>query len=80
MIKSEIEWISCEERLPECKDSYLVLVEQDGDCNIDVAISFGEYIDNFWDTFIDWIEGQETHITYWAKLPSPLDIKEKLGE
>lgn len=83
-IKSEIEWVSCEEKLPECLDRYLVLIkqkynyEEEYEYHTDIAMSFGKYIDGFWDTFIDWKEGQETHITHWAKLPSPLEIVEKV--
>lgn len=85
-IKSEIEWISCKEKLPEDGDRYLVLIKQKYDYekeweyHIDVAISFGDYIDDFWNTFIDWKEGQETHVIYWAKLPSASDLIEKVED
>lgn len=80
-MKSKIEWVSCKDKLPEYGDSYLVVVKQkydyekDWEYHIDVATNYGDYIDNYWDTFIDWNEGQETHIIYWAKMP---DIQELL--
>ncbi len=82
MIKSEIQWIDCKERMPKSdKDGYefLVIVEEkdeDKNCcnyNIDLAW-FGTYIDNFWDTCNDWIEGQEVHITHWAKVDIPKEL------
>lgn len=75
---SEIKWISCKEKLPEIGNDYLVTVKQKYDWeneweyNTDIASSHGSYIDDFWDTFNDWIEGQEVHITHWAELPSPV--------
>ncbi len=76
-MKQEITWVSCEERLPEVGDSYLVFIKQKYDYeneweyHVDVAMNYGSYIDDYWDTFNDWIEGQETHITHWAELPYP---------
>lgn len=71
-MKSEINWISCKERLPEDIDKYLVIIkdhdffEDKWNYDIDVANSYGSYIDDFWDTINDWKEGQEVHITHWA--------------
>lgn len=70
-------WISVEERLPEDGKAYLVVVKQkwkfetDWDVSVDVASNYGSYIDGYWDTFNDWCEGQETHITHWRPLPEP---------
>lgn len=73
------EWISVEERLPKVGDCYIVAIKQkypwekEWEINVDVA-SFnfdGGYIDNHWDTLVDWIEGQETHVTHWMPLPQP---------
>ena len=81
--KNQIRWMSCKDKLPNVGDSYLVLIKQKYDYekeweyHVDVAISYGNYIDDFWDTFIDWKEGQETHVIYWAKIPFPTDLIEK---
>ena len=78
-----INWISCGERLPEIGDSYLVLIKQKYDWEkeweyyVDVAYNDGSYIDDYWDTFNDWIEGQETHVIYWAEIPFPKNLVEK---
>ena len=71
------EWISVAERLPEEQETYLVVIKEwshsRGRWNheVDVATSGGTYIDGFWDTFNDWCEGQEVHITHWMPLPKP---------
>lgn len=76
-IQQTIKWISCKERLPETGGDYLVIVRQKYDWEkewnygIDLATTFGDYIDNFWNTCNDWCEGQETHIDYWAELELP---------
>ena len=31
----------------------------------------GEYIDDFWQTYNDWREGQEVHVIAWMPLPEP---------
>lgn len=55
--------------MEEC--SYLVLLEDRGyeweknpeiKYYTDIAVPYGDYIDNFWDTENDWIEGQEVHV------------------
>ena len=85
-MKSIIEWVSCEKMLPNVKDDYLVLIKQKYDYEkeweyyIDVGTSFGDYIDGFWDTYNDWIEGQETHVIYWAKFPSPIELIERFDK
>lgn len=68
-------WIPVSERLPDQCESYLVVVKEKDQPNdlihVDVASSYGKYIDDFWDTFNDWKEGQEVHITHWKPLPEP---------
>lgn len=86
-MKSEIIWIPCKERMPsdDILDHFLVIVrekwndDEDYIYNIDYAINHGDYIDNYWDTFNDWNEGQEVHITHWAELPDIPDSL-KVGE
>lgn len=75
------EWISVEDRLPEedTVDTYLVVVEEKYAFDdkyrrhVDVATfqPWREgYIDEYWNTFNDWDEGQEhLHVTHWMPLP-----------
>lgn len=73
-------WISVDERLPENGDSYLVVIKEKEIFydkwlyHVDVASSHGSYIDDFWDTFNDWCEGQEVHVTHWMPLPTPPEV------
>lgn len=70
-------WIPCNERLPEIGNTYIVTGiqkdahEKEWHYFVDVASNYGDYIDDYWDTFNDWIEGQETHIVAWMPLPEP---------
>ena len=71
-----LRWISVKDRLPEVVGSYIIAGKQrypgePWEYFTDVAESHGSYIDDFWDTFNDWIEGQETHVTHWMPLPEP---------
>lgn len=71
------QWIPCSERLPEIGRGYIVTGKQkyahekEWTYFVDVAFNYGNYIDDYWDTFIDWDEGQETHIIAWMPLPEP---------
>ena len=84
-MKSEIEWISCEERMPsdDILDHFLVIVRERWSddtsyiYNVDYARNQGNYIDNYWDTYNDWYEGQEVHITHWAEIPNPFEGEDK---
>ena len=75
-------WIPCTERLPEIGDTYIVTGiqkdphEKEWHYFVDVASNYGDYIDDYWDTFNDWIEGQETHIVAWMPLPEPYKMDE----
>ena len=74
-------WIPVSERLPEIGDSYLVVVkykydwEKEYNIDTDVATFYpydnpDAYIDNRWDTYVDWDEGQQyIHVTHWMPLP-----------
>lgn len=76
-------WISVKDRLPEDGDSYLVVVKEKYDhepewrYHVDVASNYGDYIDGYWDTFNDWKEGQEVHVTHWMPIPLPELPKEE---
>ena len=65
------EWIPVSERLPNIGDTFLVTVMVGTRIKTDVASNFGSYIDGFWDTFNDWIEDEECHVTAWMPLPEP---------
>ena len=82
------EWISVDERLLDDIDDYIVVVkmkyewETEWEYDTDVAAFVFEngYIDNHWDTFNDWYEGQECHVTHWMPLPeAPKMRKEDEG-
>ena len=64
-------WIPVSERLPNIGDTFLVTVMVGTRIKTDVASNFGSYIDGFWDTFNDWIEDEECHVTAWMPLPTP---------
>ena len=61
-------------------ENYLVLIREDnydyGETwaySIDIATPFGSYIDDFWDTDIDWQEGQRVEVVAYARLPYAVD-------
>ena len=71
-------WIPCSERVPakidhgiRCCDVYLVTVKVGDEYVVDTAMSWGSYIDDFWDTTNDWIEDKECHVIAWMELPLP---------
>lgn len=71
-------WIPCSERLPltyegniPVVETYIVTVSVDGVLFVDTAYSFGTYIDGFWDTVVDWDEGNDVHVLAWMPLPTP---------
>ena len=66
-------WIPVSERLPNIGDTFLVTVMVGTRIKTDVASNFGSYIDGFWDTFNDWIEDEECHVTAWMPLPEPYE-------
>ena len=65
------DWIPCSEQMPEVCDRVLVTVLVDGERYVDTAIAGGTYIDDFFDTHIDWDEGNSPHIIAWMPLPKP---------
>lgn len=72
-------WIPVTERLPEVVDSYLVVIkakydfETEYEIDVDVATYNPyekAYIDDCWNTYNDWDEGQQyLHVTHWMPLP-----------
>ena len=73
---NELTWIPVTTRQPEC-GTYIVTVMQKYTWEtgwryyVDAAYCPGDYIDDHWDTFNDWDEGEETHIIAWMPLPEP---------
>jgi len=77
-------WIPCSERLPEriingdveTVQEFFVTVKErwpggEWKYYTDVAEFPGDYIDDVWQTYNDWKEGQEVHVIAWMPLPEP---------
>ena len=73
-------WIPTSVRLPEVGGNYFVVVkykydfEKEYSYDTDFAeFTFSDgYIDNCWNTYNDWNEGQQyLHITHWMPIPEP---------
>lgn len=82
--RTEPQWIPCSERLPariingdvETEQEFFVTVRErwpgeEWKYYTDVAFFPGYYIDDLWDTYNDWKEGQEVNVTAWKPLPEP---------
>ena len=80
----EPQWIPCSERLPEriingdveTVQEFFVTVKErwpgeEWKYHTDVAEFQGDYIDDVWQTYNDWKEGQEVHVIAWMPLPEP---------
>lgn len=76
------QWIPCSERLPEriidddveTVQEFFVTVKErwpgeEWKYHTDIAEYPGDYIDDVWQTFNDWREGQEVHVIAWMPLP-----------
>lgn len=69
-------------------EDYLVLIRENyqygsGDkwtYHVDIATPHGEYLDNFWDTRNDWVEGQVVEVVAYAKLPGYLKERDLVEE
>ena len=86
----EPQWIPCSERLPEriingdteIVQEFLVTIKErwpneEWKYAIDIAWIPGHYIDDFWQTYNDWKEGQEVHVIAWMPLPEPYKGEQK---
>ena len=81
VVVNKQQWIPVSERLPENIDTYIVVVkhkyyfEKEYSIDTDVALYNpyeGGYIDNHWNTFNDWDEGQQyLRVTHWMPMPEP---------
>lgn len=76
------QWIPCGERLPdriinsdvETVQEFFVTVKErwpgeEWKYHTDVAEFPGDYIDDVWQTYNDWKEGQDVHVIAWMPLP-----------
>ena len=59
--------------------TYLILLKDDWlshgktwKYHVDIAQPYGSYIDNFWDTENDWLEGNQIGVIAYAELPQGL--------
>lgn len=74
----KIDWIPFDKKNPPVEliieEKYLILLREhyyneDWKYSVDVATPFGSYLDDFWNTEIDWNEGQELEVIAYAELP-----------
>lgn len=81
-LQPEQQWTPCSERLPEriingdveTVQEFFVTVKErwpgeEWKYYTDVAEFPGDYIDDVWQTYNDWKEGQEVHVIAWMPLP-----------
>ena len=87
----KINWMPFDKNNPpidlDGQGRYLVLLREDNYDNgatwrysVDYARPYGSYIDDFWDTWNDWIEGQRVEVVGYAEFPYCLkeeDLKEE---
>lgn len=70
-------WIPVTERLPEYGATCLITTKESWHGKIERHVDVASYIDGMWDTFNDWVEGQEIHVTHWTPLPNaPGEVSE----
>ena len=83
-LPSAQQWIPCSEKLPEriidgnveTVQEFFVTVKErwpgeEWIYHTDIAEFPGDYIDDIWQTYNDWREGQEVHVIAWMPLPEP---------
>ena len=58
-------------------ETFLIFLREDDYNNgaswnysVDVASPYGDYLDNFWTTENDWLEGQRVEVLAYARFPS----------
>lgn len=81
MLVPRINWIKFDRFNPPTNlhsdEEYLILLREDCYRNnvkiwtysVDVATPYGSYLDDFWDTETDWVEGQPIEVLAYAELP-----------
>lgn len=76
----KINWIPFDRSNPpmnlDADANYLVLLKDDEwshgkhwRYHVDIASPYGSYIDDFWCTENDWLEGNEVHVVGYAEFP-----------
>lgn len=76
----KINWISFDKNNPPAnlygEVNYLILLKDDEwshgktwKYNVDIASPYGSYIDDFWDTENDWLEGNQVEVVAYAEFP-----------
>lgn len=86
----KLEWIKFDPKnLPDDlnsnPDSYLVLIEdrgylRDGHYDkpkyyLDLGTAYGDYLDDFWDTTVDWGEGNNIHVIAYVDLDGEVKVE-----
>lgn len=78
----KINWIPFDKNNPPAHlslfdDTYLIFLREDDyndgatwEYHVDCAKPYGSYLDNFWDSTIDWDEGQRVEVLAYAELPA----------
>lgn len=76
----KINWIPFDKKNPpidlNMEETYFILLREDNyddgktwRYSIDIALPYGNYIDDFWNTQNDWIEGQRIEVVAYASIP-----------
>lgn len=73
----KINWISFDKDNPpkdipfdtECLIFLREKYTEEWEYSVDIAIPYGKYLDNFWNTNVDWKEGQDVEVLAYAQLP-----------
>lgn len=76
----KINWIPFDKNNPPAnlyaEVSYLILLKDDEwshgkhwRYHVDIASPYGSYIDDFWDTENDWLEGNQVEVVAYAEFP-----------
>ena len=84
-------WIPFDKNNPPtdlCSDmEYLIFLREDNfdegatwSYSVDIATPYGSYLDNFWDTENDWIEGQNIEVLAYAEIPYSLEEKDLINQ
>lgn len=87
----KIDWIPFDKNNPPTNLSkevdYLVLLRDDEwshgktwRYNVDIASPYGSYIDDFWSTSNDWLEGDQVEVLAYAEFPYGLKEEDLVEE
>lgn len=90
-LQPKINWIPFDKNNPPrnlCEDTpYLIFLREkyhnDWEYSMDIATPYGSYLDDFWDTEVDWKEGQPIEVLAYAELHRTYnedELKEKQND